>query len=105
MSFGGFQFGPFQTDYQQQSPVAPPGQFLLANYVGMDWYAASYQLFIAGLMQLDPPILVPRNTFQLDPPGTVVAQLPVAGTFVSPGTVIQLTVITENLLSATFSVN
>jgi|SRR6266404_3184229 len=100
---GGFQVGPFQIDYQQIVPSpALPGQFPLENYVGLDWYVASYQIFIAGLVQALPPIIVPIGVFQLEPSGTVMAQLPAVGTPVSPGTVIKLTVAMENLLSVTF---
>ena len=102
--FGGFQVGPFQIDYQQVLPVPSiPGQFPLANYVGLDWYVASYAIFVAGLVQDNPPYVVPIGKFQLVPPGTVVAQIPAVGTPVSPGTNIQLTVAMENLLSVTFN--
>lgn len=102
--FGGFQVGPFQLDYQQllSGPVIP-GQFPLPNYVGLDWYVASYQIFIEGLIQGNPPNVVPIGAFQLVAPGTVVGQIPAVGTFVSKGTNIQLTVAMENLLSVTFN--
>lgn len=102
---GGFQFGPFQLDYQQVTTPPPfiPGQFPLPNYIGLDWYVASYQIFIEGLVQVNPPYIVPIGNFTILAPGTVVAQIPPVGTFVSPGTNIQLTVAMENLLSVTFN--
>jgi beta-lactam-binding protein with PASTA domain len=101
---GGFQVGPFELDFQQILPTpVQPGQFPLPNYVGLDWYVASYQIFIEGLVQGNPPYIVPIGKFQLVPPGTVVGQVPSVGTFVSRGTNIQLTVAMENLLSVTFN--
>jgi hypothetical protein len=101
---GGFQTGPFQVDYQQVLPTpVQPGQFPLPNYIGLDWYVASYQIFIEGLVQGSPPNVVPIGAFQLVTPGTVVGQVPAVGTFVSKGTNIQLTVAMENLLSVTFN--
>lgn len=102
--FGGFQFGPYQIDYQQVTPGPPPAnQFPLPNYIGLDWYVASYQIFIEGLVQGNPPYIVPIGQFQIVAPGTVVGQIPAVGTFVSKGTNIQLTVAMENLLSVTFN--
>jgi beta-lactam-binding protein with PASTA domain len=101
---GGFQVGPFQLDYQQILPVpAIPGQFPVPNYVGLDWYIASYQIFIEGLVQGNPPYIVPIGNFTIVAPGTVVGQVPAVGTFVNKGTNIQLTVAMENLLSVTFN--
>jgi hypothetical protein len=98
---GGFQYGPFQFAYQQFIPSpANPGQFPVPNFIGLDWYAASYQIFIEGLTQGTPPFIVPLGNLL---PGTVVAQLPAVGTPVSPGTNIQLTVAMEGLLSVTFN--
>lgn len=101
---GGFQFGPFQLDYQQVTPSpALPGQFPLPNYIGLDWYVASYDIFTQGLVQGNPPYVVPIGNFTIVAPGTVVGQIPPVGTFVFKGTNIQLTVAMENLLSVTFN--
>lgn len=102
---GGFQYGPFQVNFQQVVPTpALPGQFPIANYVGLDWYVASYNIFLAGLVQQDPPVLVQPGPFFITTPGQVIAQVPPVGTLVFPGSVVHLTVVSELLLSVTFNV-
>src|SRR5579863_7071892 len=114
---GGWQIGPFEIDFQKGGtlPAFEPiafqtdfqqglqSQFVLANYVGQDWYAASYKLFVVGLNQVYPPIQVTLGKRQLVPPGQVLAQIPFAGALMSPGGNVQLTVATENLLGVNFA--
>ena len=90
---GGFQVGPFQTDYQQISGLIVP------NLIGLDWYTASYLIQTAGFLQNAPP---KELAVQHPPPGYVMWQDPVAGTTLTPNGVIKLTVSAAYLLSPTF---
>ncbi len=105
---GAFQVGPFQVNFQQETPTppnVPTNQFPIQSYVGLDWYDASNRLVQSGLVQQDPPNLVRIGPFMLANPGQVLAQIPEAGTYVSPGTAVHLTVAFEFLLGATFNMN
>jgi beta-lactam-binding protein with PASTA domain len=96
---GGFQIGPFQLAYQQGIGFSLPGQIPVPAVTFMDWYAASYLLASAGFAQNQPPNAIVYRSL---PQGTVVAQSPLAGSYVYPGTNIVLTVTFEQFLAPNF---
>jgi hypothetical protein len=96
---GAFQVGPFQLDYQQGAFVPPAGTSPIPDFTGIQWYAASDNIFEAGFLQTMTPLFVKNNTVA---PGIVVGQLPLPGTYVPAGANIQLTVAYDKLLGGTF---
>lgn len=79
----------------------PPSNFVpMPNFVGMNWYAASLLIAEDGFEQVFPPIITKRTAAFVD--YEVVAQVPAAGTFVPPGSNLQLTVTFGHLLAPTF---
>lgn len=98
-TIGAFQVGPFETDFQQGFS----NSVVLANYVGQDWYKASYNLFLAGLNQDAAPLPFVTGKFQLAPPGQIISQIPFAGALIQAGGNVQFTVAVENLLGVNFS--
>jgi hypothetical protein len=99
-TIGGFQVGPFEVNFQQNVF----GFGILPNYVGLDWYLASYEIFLAGYVQQTPPVITPIGRRHVYAPGTVISQQPMAGALVSPGAVVRLTVAMENLLGINFQI-
>lgn len=82
------------------NPPILPGQFPIPDFTGIGWYHASHLIIKAGLVQVFPPIRIESNVY---PNYLVLAQYPVAGTFVSPYTNVQLTVsVHSHLLAPTF---
>lgn len=86
---GGFQVGPFQTDFQQvQSNPVP-------NVVMMDWYAACALLSDQNLIPEGPLYTIRHDV----PPGYVVEQDPPAGSAIQAKLAIVLTVSESQLLA------
>lgn len=81
-------------------PTPPPGFVIMPNFVGMNWYAASLLIAEDGFEQVFPPIIVKRSAPFIN--YEVIAQNPAAGTFVPPGSNLQLTVTFGHLLAPTF---
>lgn len=77
--------------------VTIPGGVIVPDVVGLPWLMASQRLIEQNLTQTQAPI---RTALLNAPPGVVTAQSPPAGTFVSVGTDVTLTVVNGYLLGA-----
>lgn len=76
------------------------GQNLMPSVLGLTYYAASFAIVNAGLVQTGPPSVVLQKGVNA---GIVIGQYPPPGTSVAAGTEVMLTVAAgSNLLSVTF---
>ena len=92
---GGFQVGPFQTDYQQQTVI---NGLSVPNCIGLYWYAAVELLGSVGL-DTGVPQQVKNTSY---PQGLVIGQNPVAGTIVPVNSFVMLVAVQKGLLSVSY---